>query len=178
MKESATSRYHPLQVTLHWLTVILIFAAFLLGKSMSQLPNEDASKLAPMAIHMSLGIITLTVIIVRFVMRSKYPQPAYASTGNALFDALGRFVHFALYALVALMAFSGITLSMQAGLAPIVFFGSGASLPANLFAFTSRAVHGFIAPALLLLVLVHVGAAFYHQWFIKDGLFSRLRFGK
>ena len=178
MKQSAPSRYRPLQVALHWLTVILVFAAFLLGKSMSQLPNEDASKLAPMAIHMSLGILTLTVIIARFVARSKFPQPAYASTGNALLDALGKFVHYALYALVFLMAISGMSLSLQSGLIPIVFFGSGASLPTDFFDFAARALHGFIAPALLLLVLLHVGAAFYHQLFIKDKLFSRMWFGK
>ena len=39
-------------------------------------------------------------------------------------------------------------------------------------------MHGFIAPALFLLILLHVGAAFYHQLFIKDKLLSRMWYGK
>jgi cytochrome b561 len=178
MKQTTPTRYHSLQVTLHWLTVVLIFAAFILGKFMSRLPNDDVSKLTPLAIHMSLGITTLVVIVVRFITRMKLPRPAYASTGNALLDGLGKFVHYALYLMVFLMAVSGMSLSLQTGLPSIVFFGSGASLPADFFDFAARALHGFIAPTLLLLILLHVGAAFYHQLFIKDKLFARMWYGK
>jgi len=76
------------------------------------------------------------------------------------------------------MAVSGVSLSMQTGLASIVFFGSGASLPADFLDFAARMLHGFIAPALLLLILLHVGAAFYHQFALKDNLLSRMWFGK
>ena len=178
MSQSTPSRYHPLQVTFHWLTVILVFAALLVGKFMSRLPNDNASKLTPMAIHMTLGIVTLIVIFARLSLRSKYPQPAYASTGNVFLDDFGKLVHVSLYLLAAAMAFSGGVLSMQAGLAPIVFFGSGDPLPADFFAYLTRGVHGVVAPTLLILILIHVGAAFYHQWFIKDKLFSRMWFGK
>lgn len=177
MTQNSPKRYHPLMVTLHWLVVILVFALFIVGKSMSQLPN-DAAKLTPLALHMSVGIITLLVIVFRFVMRMRLPKPAYASTGNAFLDWIGKAVHYALYALVFLMAVSGLSLSMQAGLAPIVFGGSGASLPADFYDFAARVLHGFIAPALFLLILLHVGAAFYHQLALKDNLLSRMWYGK
>lgn len=178
MSQTTPSRYHPLQVSLHWLTVLLVFAAFLIGKSMSRLPNDGASKLAPLAIHMSIGILTLLVIVVRFITRMKLPKPAHASAGNAFFDWIGKLVHYALYAFVFLMAVSGMSLSLQTGLPSIVFFGSGAPLPADFFDFAARALHGFIAPALFLLILLHVGAAFYHQWFLKDKLLARMWYGK
>ena len=176
MKNSPT-RYHPLQVTLHWLIVVLVFAAFVIGKSMSGQPN-DTAKLAPLAIHMTIGILTLIVIVVRFVARMKLSKPAYASTGNAFLDWLGKFVHYALYVLVFLMTISGMSLSIQAGLPSIVFFGSGASLPADFYDFTARMLHGFIAPTLALLVLLHIGAALYHQFTLKDNLLSRMWYGK
>ena len=178
MSNQSPTRYHPLQVTLHWLTVLLIIAAFVLGKVTSALRNDDASKLAPMGIHMALGIVTLTVIFARLWARSNYPQPAYAATGNAFLDDFGKLVHASLYILAATMGLSGILLSMQAGLAPIVFFGSGDPLPASFQAFITRGMHGVVAPTLFLLILIHIGAAFYHQWFIKDKLFSRIWFGK
>lgn len=45
MSKTTPSRYHPIQVTFHWLTVILVFAALILGKYSSFLSN-DASKIA------------------------------------------------------------------------------------------------------------------------------------
>ncbi|MEW6241852.1 MAG: cytochrome b/b6 domain-containing protein [Chloroflexota bacterium] len=176
MTPNSPKRYHPLMVTLHWLVVIMVFALFVVGKSMSRLSNDDA-KLPSLAIHMSVGIITLVVIVFRFAMRMRLPKPTHASTGNGLLDWFGKAVHYALYALVFLMAVSGLSLSAQAGLTRIVFSGVG-SLPADFFDFTARALHGYIAPALLLLVLLHIGAAFYHQLFIKDKLFSRMWYGK
>ena len=178
MSDQSPTRYHPLQVTLHWLTVLLIIAAFVLGKVTSALPNDDTSKLTPMGMHMALGIVTLIVIFARISARSNYPQPAYAATGNAFLDDFGKLVHVSLYILAATMGLSGILFSMQAGLAPIVFFGSGDPLPASFQAFIMRGIHGVVAPTLLVLIIIHVGAAFYHQWFLKDKLFSRMWFGK
>jgi len=161
---------------MHWLVVILVFVAFVIGKSMSGQPNDDA-KLTPLALHMGIGLITLVVIVVRFITRLRLPKPDHATTGNAFLDWVGKAVHYALYLLVFLMAVSGISLSMQSGLPSIVFFGAGA-LPTDLYDFTARMLHGFIAPALALLVLLHVGAAFYHQLALKDNLFARMWYGK
>ena len=177
MTQNSPKRYHPLLVTLHWLVVILVIAMFVVGKSMSRLPN-DAEKLAPLALHMGVGILTLVVIVFRFVMRMRLPKPAHASTGNALLDWVGKAVHYALYALVFLMAVSGMSLSIQTGLPSIVFGGSGASLPADFYDFAARVLHGFIAPTLFLLILLHVGAAFYHQLVLKDNLLARMWYGK
>lgn len=177
MATDSPERYHPLQVTLHWLVVLLVFALFIVGKSMSGLPN-DTEKLTPLALHMGAGILTLLVIVVRFVVKVKLPKPEHVSAGNAVFDWIGKAVHYALYLLVFLMAVSGISLSLQTGLPSIVFGGSGTPLPADFFDFAARILHGFIAPALALLVLLHVGAAFYHQLALKDNLLSRMWYGK
>lgn len=178
MTKTTTARYHPLQVTFHWLTVILVLAAFILGKYMSRLPNDDAAKLTPLAVHMTIGILTLLVVAARMVARARLPKPAHATAGNALFDWIGKFVHYALYLVVFLIAVSGLSLSIQTGLPGILFGGSGALLPESFFDFTARLLHGFIAPVLLSLVVLHVGAAFYHQFLLKDNLFTRMWYGK
>lgn len=176
MTHNTPKQYHPFQVTLHWLVVILVFAAFVVGKFMSGQPN-DAAKLTPLALHMGVGILTLLVILVRFVVKMKLPRPEHVSAGNSVFDWVGKAVHYALYLLVFLMAVSGMSLSLQAGLPSIVFGGSGASLPADFFDFAARMLHGFIAPTLFLLILLHVGAAFYHQLALKDDLLARMWYG-
>lgn len=177
MSKEPNPRYHPLQVSLHWLVVILIFATFLLGKTMSGLPN-DSGKILSLGLHMALGFTTLLVMVVRWIARSRLPRPTPVTAGNAFFDWTGKAVHYTLYALVILMAVSGMSLSLQSGLIPIIFGGSGASLPADFYAFQARRLHGVIAPALLVLVVVHVGAALYHQFILKDNLLSRMGYGK
>jgi cytochrome b561 len=117
-------------------------------------------------------------VVVRFAARMKLPQPAHAATGNSFLDWLGGAVHYALYQVVFLMTLSGISLSMQSGLVPIVFGGSGVALPADFYDFAARILHGFIAPTLLILLLLHVGAALYHQIILRDNLLSRMWYGK
>jgi cytochrome b561 len=177
MSKDLPTRYHPLQVSFHWLVVVLLFAMFLLGKYMSGLPN-DAGKILPLGVHILLGIVTVIVIVIRFIARFRFPQPAPARTGSALLDLAGKVVHYALYTLVLLMAISGISLSLRAGLLPIVFGGSGAALPADFFVFSARALHGLVARVLVVMVGLHVGAALYHQFMLKDNLLARMWYGK
>jgi len=177
MLQNTNARYHPLQVSLHWLVVILIFATFLLGKYMSRMPNES-EKIPLLGIHMALGLVTLVVIVLRLIARLRLPRPVSIKTGNAFLDWVSKAVHEALYVLVFLTALSGMSLSLQSGLMPTVFGVSSASLPADFFEFRARLLHGFIAPALLVLVLLHVGAAFYHQFALKDNLLSRMWYSK
>ncbi|MGE5251328.1 MAG: cytochrome b [Bacteroidota bacterium] len=176
MLQTAPSRYHPLRVSLHWLVVLLIFVAFVLGKTMSGLPN-DAAKIPLLAVHVRLGITTLLVMVVRLLARFRLPRPPHAGTGNPFLDWTGRLVHALLYALVFVMAISGLSLSVQSGLMPVLFGGSGAALPADFFAFTARRLHGLTASGLLLVIILHVGAALYHQFILKDGLLRRMGWG-
>jgi cytochrome b561 len=177
MLKDLPTRYHPLQVSFHWLVVALLLAMFLLGKYMSGLPN-DTEKLLPLGIHITLGLITLIILVARFIARFRLPQPAPANTEHTFLDWVSKIVHYALYALVLLMTISGISLSLQSGLLPIVFGGSSAALPVDFYAFNARRLHGLVAPALALLVMLHVGAALYHQFLLKDKLLSRMWFEK
>lgn len=177
MSKNTNTRYHPRQVSLHWLVVLLIFATFFLGKYMSGLPNESG-KIPLLGIHMALGFTTLVVIAVRFIARLRLPRPVSGTTGNAFLDWVGKAVHDALYLLVFLMALSGMSLSWQSGLVPAILDGSGALLPADFFEFRARFLHDFIAPALLVLIAVHVAAALYHQFVLGDNLLSRMWYGK
>jgi cytochrome b561 len=44
--------------------------------------------------------------------------------------------------------------------------------------YPARYGHGYIAIILIVLILLHFAAAMYHQFFRKDGLLSRMWFGK
>jgi len=171
-------RYHRLLVGLHWLLAAVIVFALAMGTlSLKEIPNASPEKLFALRGHMIAGVAILALMAVRLAVRLWLPRPAPASTGNRLLDRFAVGVHYGFYALVILMAASGIATAVQAGLPAIVFGGSGAPLPESFWTYRPRAVHGIIAKLLLVLVVLHVAAALYHQFVRRDGLLSRMWFG-
>ena len=68
---------------------------------------------------------------------------------------------------------------MIAGRLVLLMAGSGVgSLPVNFDALPPRAVHGIVAKLLMLAIGLHIAAALYHQLIRRDGLLSRMGFGK
>lgn len=78
--------------------------------------------------------------------------------------------------LVLLMAFSGAMLALQSGLLDALW-GNG-TLPSDFRAFTPRRVHGLLAKLTMALVALHVLAALYHQFVLRDGLLGRMGLGR
>lgn len=172
-------KYHPLLVTLHWMLAIMVLIALFMGSQfLAPTPNSDPEKLNGLFGHMIAGMLILVLMLVRLVIRFTTQKPAAADTGNSLLNLAGKLAHWALYIVVIGMAASGLALANMAGLPDIVFFGSGETLPADFNAFGPRAAHGILAKILFALIILHVLAALYHQFFLKDNLFGRMWFGK
>ncbi|MFN6977495.1 MAG: cytochrome b [Gemmobacter sp.] len=170
-------RYHPALVTLHWLLAVFLIGALVAGGVILEAtPNSDPTKITSLAMHMSLGGVILVLMLVRLVVRLRTAHPAPADSGVPAFNRLAPLTHWALYAAAIAMAASGVALSVAAGLPPIVFGGQG-SLPPDFDAYAARALHGFIAPVLMALIVLHVAAALWHQVIRRDGLMARMWFG-
>jgi cytochrome b561 len=171
MSAQAPKRYSPLWVTLHWVIALLIFIAAYLGISTSGIPSTE--KVGILRWHMPLGVTVLVLMAIRFVVRWRTPHPEPATVGNALLDRVGEWTHYLLYIFAILMPLTGIGLSMAYNLAPVVFGGEG-SLPRGM----TSMLHGIIYPIFALLILLHILAAFYHQFIRKDNLLARMWYGK
>jgi cytochrome b561 len=87
-------------------------------------------------------------------------------------------VHCGFYLLVLGMAGSGLSTSILAGLNRSVFQGSGEPLPPSFAVYPTFVVHAYLAWLLLGMLVLHVIGALYHQFFLKDGLFRRMWFGR
>lgn len=170
-------RYHTALVTLHWLLAAgLIFALGLGTFALDPLPNSSPDKIGALKGHMIVGVTILLLMLARLVVRLKTAHPVAASTGNALLDKLAPLAHWALYLLVFIMAASGISTALLAGLPEIVFGGVG-TLPADFKGLLPRAAHGIVAKLLMLTIALHVMAALYHQFVRRDGLLARMGYG-
>ena len=164
-------RYAKSQIVIHWLAAALILFLLVSGTFvLAELPNTPA-KIGNLRIHMILGALAGLLVITRIVLRRRLPAPP-----AAMGEWAARAGHLALTLVVLLLAFSGTMLALQSGTFDAVF-GAG-SLPADFKEFTPRQIHGLASRLTMGLIALHVLAALYHQFIVKDGLLARMGLGR
>ena len=173
-------RYHPALVSLHWLVAILIFTTLLFaGEEGEGGMSFSIGGLPPIGIHMILGVTTLVLLTIRLFVRWLTKRPNWASTGTPFLDVIGKLTHFGLYFFTYSITITGIIMASQRGLFTRVFgIGTAAARGFSRHGFSLGAFHGLSWALLFALILLHVGAALYHQFFKKDHLLGRMWFGK
>ena len=145
---------------LHWLTALL-FIPMLAGGYfwLRTMPSDDPQKLDALMYHMAVGMVVVTLTLIRLVLRWRTAHPE--NTGLALW------VHRAFYALIFLMPVSGFTMVFSARLNDIVFARNGAPLPADMSTITGHWFHGLFALGLAVLIALHIAGAFKDRATIK-----------
>ena len=173
-------RYSPVLVSLHWIIAILIFSTFLLAGDNEGGGAATIAGIPTLGVHMILGITILVLLIIRFIVRWRTQHPDWATTGNRFLDKVGEITHWALYLFTFGMTVTGISLAMR-GNRFARTFGLASAAPSGQFrprGFSIGMFHGAIWFFLSLLILLHVGAALYHQFILKDNLLGRMWDGK
>jgi cytochrome b561 len=164
-------RYAKSQVVVHWLAAALIVFMLATGSLiLSEMPNTVA-KTGNLRVHMILGSLAAILVITRIALRRRHPSPA-----PAVSERFGRIGHVLLNVVVLLMVASGVGLALQSGAQDAVFFGG--AFPADFKVYTLRQVHGLLSRIAMGLIALHVLAALYHQFVLKDGLISRVTLSK
>ncbi|MEO0498687.1 MAG: cytochrome b/b6 domain-containing protein [Pseudomonadota bacterium] len=172
-------KYHPLLAALHWLMALMILMALAAGGLLlANMPPDSPDKVQGLAGHMVVGMAIGVLLILRLLTRLRSTHPPDAKTGNDLLDRLGRWTHWGFYLLIAGMVLSGLTTALGLGLFPIVYGGTSETLPPEFATFAPRVAHGIVSKLLAALIALHIAAALYHQFVLKDGLLRRMWFGK
>lgn len=176
-EETTPARYYPVHVALHWLMFLLVLMMLGIGKFvMPGISSDNPLKPFMLQLHAYAGGFIALLLVLRLVMRFTTKRPAPADAGNAFLNFLAKAIHFLLYLFLVGMAVSGLGLFEMANL-PAIFSGS-APYPKDFFVYLPRIGHGLTSTVLLLLILLHFGAAMYHQFIRKDNLLARMWFGK
>lgn len=172
-------RYHPLLVSLHWVMAFMIFMALVVGgPMMADMAATDPEKMFGLMGHMAWGVVVGLLLIIRLVTKLRSKKPPRADAGNALLNSGAQAAHWGLYLLILGMVISGLVTAINADLFGITFGGNGLPIPDDLMQYGSRIAHGIIANVLLALIVLHVFGWAYHQFVLRDKLFSRMWFGK
>ena len=171
-------RYGGVAIALHWLLAVLIFGAFFIGLSMTELP------LSPLRLrlynwHKWLGVGVLLLSAARLVWRAAGhpPLPLPAHTPDWQRRAY-RATHGVFYTLFFLVPLLGWAYTSAVGV-PVVWFGV---LPLPDFVPRDKAfgeevlkpLHEAGSYLLAAIVVVHVAAALKHELVDRDHLLARM----
>ncbi len=170
-------RYAPLLVGLHWLMALMIVAMLFAGHFITAAtPNSSPEKIDHLKGHMAMGMAVAVFLIVRLIVRLRSDKPAPARSGMVWADQVAIWTHWGFYGLLFAQIATGLAMSIMGGLPEIVFNGHG-NLPPDFWGLPTRGAHGVISKLLMAMVLLHAGAAVFHQFIKRDGLMSRMWFG-
>lgn len=175
---SAAARYSRGAIAFHWIIAILILLNFLGAWQAEDLPKVE--KMAIMAGHKAMGITILALSVLRLVWRVVYRPPPLIESLKAWEAALAKVTHSAFYFLTIAVPLAGWGMhSAGSGGKPVSWFGQFdiPALPVSADKPTAgmfHEMHEIFAFAMLLLIVLHVGAALKHQFLDRDGTMRRV----
>lgn len=173
---STQDRFGSIPAAIHWLSTLLIIALIVLGFSFGA-ATSDSAKVGLLKTHIILGVLTLVLTLLRIVWWIFFDRkPAPAAGMSGWMNKAASSVHGLLYLLLLIMAGSGIGMMVLSGAGQILFGGGARPLP-NFHDFPPHVAHGLGALILVALLALHVVAALYHHFVLRDGLLDRMRFG-
>lgn len=165
-------RYGSISQLLHWLIAFLLLAMFAGGWGREFLPPDYRA--AALAVHKLTGILILGIAMVRVLWRVVSITPSQSSSWRA---RAAKGAHFLLYAMMLLMPLSGWAMTSAQG-RTIIFPWIGA-LPSLVASDKSLAiifqdVHETSAVIFAGLIGLHVAAACWHRFVLKDNIMARM----
>lgn len=178
---SDVRKYGATAKWLHWLVGIFVILMLILGRGLEDLPLDERQII--IMGHSGLGTLVLLFMLIRWPWRLTHEQPAPTETMGVWQTRLSKTVHWTLYVLLVLQPIFGILQAMYLtdydvtafGLIPYSAWAADDATLASVF----HVCHSVNATVLSVLVLGHIGAAFYHHFVQKDVVLKRmLPFGK
>jgi cytochrome b561 len=182
---TASPRFTAVAIVLHWTIGLGILAMLAMGLAMTHAPLPASQKFALYQLHKSVGITILLAAALRLLWRLTHRPPALPRGMPRWEKAAAGGTHLLLYALMIGMPLVGWLLVSASPLSlPTVLYGRvvwphvpitawfGWSKPRASVALSS--LHAAGGYALIVLVLVHAGAALRHHLVLRDGVLRRM----
>lgn len=174
MTVAGAETYDRVSQALHWVLAALIL--FLIYYHPSTEEGHGIPTDLEVTLHASLGVLVLVLSLARLTWRlccARVPPPAPAPPWQ---ERLRRTVYVVFYAGMVLAPVLGLVLALASELEVVLF--AALEVPRLIHDPQAgdllRSLHGLAGDILLYLAIVHLGAALYHQFRLKDGLLRRM----
>jgi cytochrome b561 len=169
--------YSPAARTFHWLTAALVLTMIPIGITMANADLGSAVEDPLYHLHRSIGALVLVITAVRLIYRLRNPAPPLPVDMPALQQFAARATHWALYALLIVQPLVG-WIATSAYRAPVLFFWMFELPPIwqedRPFSEAMFTVHRSLGILIAALICVHIAAALYHHFILRDRVLGRM----
>jgi len=154
------SKYSRTQMILHWAIFVLIVTQFAFHDAIvdafeAMIRGNPTSTNPMVSAHLGVGGVIGILTALRLWLRMETGTPEKSGNHPQIFDHLANAVHYSFYAILLLLPITG-------GFA----WYQGSEAAAN--------AHTILRAVLLILVLVHVGAALLHLFVWRHNVLARM----
>jgi cytochrome b561 len=174
---NSSKGYGAISRAAHWLTVILVALAWVLGVLGDDLP-KGTQREAGLFVHMSAGLAVVILLVVRLAWNLVNPPPPAEPTSLGIWSVrLGQATHYLLYGLLIAVPVAGIVLQFARGDALPIFGIADIASPwvrDRAFARGIKEVHEILAHTLVIVAGFHAAAALFHHWVLRDRTLARM----
>jgi cytochrome b561 len=176
LKQRSVVRYGRVAQAFHWVTAILVVAAYIYGPGGSEQRVYSPVRDFERQLHETLGMCVFALVVMRVLWRTidVHPEPPQVPRWMGV---AAKAAHYALYLLLVslpLTAISGawleghpLTLLAGVEIAPFsaLYHDAGATI---------ATVHTWLGDAILWVAGLHALAALYHHIVLKDGVLASM----
>ena len=169
-------RYGTLSIALHWLMVLLFIGVYAAIEFSDSFPKGSETRGLLKSLHFSFGMSILILVWLRLIARLIAPTPDIVPAIPAWQHMLSKLIHLVLYIFMIAMPLAGYIGRMLAGkvtylfgIALPVFLDVNKDLAENIFD-----VHETIGNISYFLIGLHVVAALFHHYFMRDNTLTRM----
>lgn len=150
--------YSRVQIRLHWVVAGLVILQLIFGENVGEdfdamLDSGVASYSVQSVAHIAAGVLIGLLVLWRLALRFTRGVP---DEGTGLAGLAARGAHWAFYAILLVAPVVGL----------VAWFGGSE---------TAGDLHGWVKPVLIVLIGLHVLAALWHQFVLKDGVLLRMK---
>ena len=173
---SADGKFGPVAIFLHWAIAACIVLSVAFGLISGYADSAELTQ-STMVVHQSLGVTIFVLALVRVAWRLTHPAPSLPASMPRSQKIAAALTHATLYLILFVMPITGYV-GLAARGRPVNIFGLF-DLPRVVersirTSASFQNVHDNLQYVLYVLLVLHVGAALYHQFVVKDGLLARM----
>jgi len=177
MSAGEAQGYSPAARVFHWLTAALVLTMIPIGIAMANADLGPAVEDPLYHIHRSLGALVLVITAGRLIYRLRNPAPPLPVDMPALQKVAALVTHWGLYVLLIVQPLVG-WIATSAYRAPTLFFWLFELPPIwpedRPFSEAMFSIHRGMGILVAALICVHIAAALYHHFILRDRVLNRM----
>ncbi|EAB4189632.1 cytochrome b [Salmonella enterica] len=174
------AHFSRLQITLHWLTLLLTGIAYAAIELRGWAPKGSSVYLFMKDMHYDMGVLVWALMFLRLYLKHKYPDPVITPPPPHWQHVAAKLMHIALYLTFLALPLLGVAMIASGGKS-WSFFGFTVPVfltPDSTLKSDIKRIHEMLANIGYFLIAMHAAAALFHHYIQKDDTFSRMLPGK